>query len=135
VIQKYVRTGESSDGLCRPLGKVKTARVVAVVDQTIGQKRGFGLAEMESRNDNHSVIRPRRVSLIRKRNEKEQRPMPITHARLRFTSLILILLALGTGLSLLQPRVAQSGTKLDRERLILLPDDRTVTGTVQNAIS
>lgn len=114
---------------------VKTARVVAVVDETIGQRRGFGLTERESRDDNLSVIRPRRVTLLRKWNEKEQRPMPITHVRLRFTSLILILLALGTGLSLLQPGVAQSGTKLDLERLFLLPDDRIVMGTVQHVIS
>ena len=121
--------------MCGSLGKVKTARVVAVVDETLGQRRGFGLAEMESCDDNPSVIRPRRVSLLRKWNEKEQRPMPSTHARLRFTSLILILLALGTGLSLLQPGVAQSGTKLDLERLFLLPDDRIVMGTVQHVIS
>jgi hypothetical protein len=55
LIQQYVRTGESSDGFCRPLGKVKTACVVEV-DKTTGQKRGYGLAEMESRNDNHRVI-------------------------------------------------------------------------------
>lgn len=50
--------------------------------------------------------------------------MPTTHARRRITNLILILLALGTGHSLLQPGAAHSGTTRAGERVVLLPDDR-----------
>ena len=58
-----------------------------------------------------------------------------THARRRMTHLILIGLALGTGLSLLQPGAAHSGTTRTGERAVLLPDDRLVHGTVQDVKS
>lgn len=49
-------TDEQLDGLCRQHGRVKSARVVSLFDKTIGQRRGFGLVEMESPDDNHKVI-------------------------------------------------------------------------------
>ena len=58
-----------------------------------------------------------------------------THARRRTTHLIVIGLALGTGLSLLQPGAAHSGTTRTGERAVLLPDDRLVHGTVQDVKS
>ncbi len=61
--------------------------------------------------------------------------MPATHARGRMTNLILIILALGTSLSLLQPGAAHSGTTGSTEREVLLPDDRLVHGTVQDVKS
>jgi hypothetical protein len=61
--------------------------------------------------------------------------MPTTHARCRITNLILILLALGAGHSLLQPGAAHSGTTRANERVVLLPDDRLVQGTVQEVKS
>jgi hypothetical protein len=58
-----------------------------------------------------------------------------TPTRRRITHFILILLAFGTGHSLQQPEVVYSGTTLAGERLVLLPDDRLVTGTVQDVKS
>lgn len=58
--------------------------------------------------------------------------MTITPAGRRIATLALILLILGTGLSFLRPEVAQSGTKLDLERLFILPEDHIVPGTVQH---
>jgi hypothetical protein len=60
--------------------------------------------------------------------------MPIPTRR-RIIHVILILLAFGIGHSLLQPEVVYSGTTLAGERLVLLPDDRLVTGTVQDVKS
>jgi hypothetical protein len=45
---------------------------------------------------------------------------------------ILIILALSAAFSLLQTEAAHAGTKPDVERLMLLPDDRIVAGTVQD---
>ncbi len=53
----------------------------------------------------------------------------------RITYVILILLAFGTGHSLLQPEVVYSGTTLADEHLVLLPNDRLVPGTVQDVKS
>lgn len=61
--------------------------------------------------------------------------MATTYDRRWVTSLILIVVVLGTGYSLLQPEVVYSGTTLADERLVLLPDDRLVTGTVQDVKS
>jgi hypothetical protein len=61
--------------------------------------------------------------------------MPFTHASRRITILILILLALETGLSLLQPEAAHAGVTGANERAVLLPDDRLVHGTVQDVKS
>ncbi|MEP6935643.1 MAG: hypothetical protein ABI988_17170 [Nitrospirota bacterium] len=61
--------------------------------------------------------------------------MATTYDRRWVTSLILIVVVLGTGYSFLQPEVAYSGTTLADERLVLLPDDRLVTGTVQDVKS
>lgn len=47
-------------------------------------------------------------------------------------SLALILLVVGVCPSLLHPGIARSGSKLSGERLVLLPDDRIVSGTVQH---
>ncbi len=49
-------TAEQLDRLCGRHGKVKSARVVMVFDQTAGRRRGFGFIEMESPDDNHKVI-------------------------------------------------------------------------------
>lgn len=53
----------------------------------------------------------------------------------RLTNLIAILLALGTCHSFLQPEAAHSGTTGSSERVVLLPDDRMVHGTVQDVKS
>ncbi len=61
--------------------------------------------------------------------------MPTTPMRLRTTHLILILLALGTGYGLMPPGAAYSGTTVADERLVLLPNERLVPGTVQDVKS
>ena len=61
--------------------------------------------------------------------------MPTTSTRCRMTHLLLIVLALGTGLSLWQPGAAHAGTTGAIERAVLLPDDRLVRGTVQDVKS
>lgn len=47
----------------------------------------------------------------------------------------LMVLALGAGHSLLEPGGAHAGTKLDIDRLFLLPEERIVTGTIQHVKS
>jgi|CXWL01.1.fsa_nt_gi hypothetical protein len=61
--------------------------------------------------------------------------MPTLPFGRRITSLTVILLALSAGHSLLQPDTVRSGMKPDIERLVLLPDDRLVSGTVQDVRS
>lgn len=61
--------------------------------------------------------------------------MATTYDRRWVTSLLLMGVVFGTGHSLLQPEVVYSGTTLAGERLVLLPDDRLVTGTVQDVKS
>ncbi|MGE5711409.1 MAG: hypothetical protein ACM34B_14600 [Nitrospira sp.] len=61
--------------------------------------------------------------------------MPITHAHCRTTKLMVILLTLSAGHSLLQPGTTHSGTTRASERVVLLPDDRLVPGTVQDVKS
>ena len=61
--------------------------------------------------------------------------MPTTSTRCRMTHLLLIVLALGTGLSLWQPGAAHAGTTGATERTVLLSDDRLVRGTVQDVKS
>jgi hypothetical protein len=51
------------------------------------------------------------------------------------THLLLMVFALGTGLSLWQPGAAHAGATRATERTVLLPDDRLVRGTVQDVKS
>jgi hypothetical protein len=57
----------------------------------------------------------------------------ISHRWVR--SLILIMISMSVCYGLLPPGAAQAGTKLDVERLFLLPEERIVTGTVQHVKS
>ncbi|HLZ34051.1 MAG TPA: hypothetical protein VKP13_08530 [Nitrospira sp.] len=52
----HTATAEQLDGLCGQHGKVKSARVVMLLDQMTGQRQGFGIIEMESPDNNHKVI-------------------------------------------------------------------------------
>ena len=61
--------------------------------------------------------------------------MPTAPSRRQMTHLMVIVLALGTAHSLLQPGAAHSGTIGAGERAVLLPDDRLVHGTVQDVKS
>ncbi len=58
--------------------------------------------------------------------------IPVRH---RMTHLMLLGLALGVGLSLLQPGSVHAGSTGPSERAVLLPDDRLVPGTVQHVKS
>lgn len=49
-------TDRQLDGLCGQHGKVKSARVVLLYDETTGRQRGFGFIEMESQDDNRKVV-------------------------------------------------------------------------------
>jgi hypothetical protein len=55
VSHQSLRTGESSDELCERRSRRPECMMV-VFEETTRQRRGVGLAEMESRNDNQRVI-------------------------------------------------------------------------------
>jgi len=46
---------EQLNGSCGKHGKIKSARVVMVLDKTTRQRRGFWLVEIESANGNHKI--------------------------------------------------------------------------------
>ena len=61
--------------------------------------------------------------------------MLATHSRRWVPSLLLFMFTVSAGQSLLQPDTARSEAKQVVERLVLLPDDRLVHGTVQDVRS
>ncbi len=61
--------------------------------------------------------------------------MLTTQVRIQTLMLMVIGLVLCTGFSLWQPGTAQSATIAGSERMVLLPDDRLVPGTVQDVKS